>query len=264
MRLRILGCHGGESPNHHATSFLIDGKLLLDAGSLTRSLSVQDQCKIDHVFISHSHLDHIRDLALLADNVIGVRKKPVRVYCTDTTAHALERHLFNNIIWPDFTKIENAADPEGRPVIEICRIASGATVKVGPYEIRTVRVNHPVECHAMFVSWKGGGKGGGTFVYSGDTGPTDDLWYQINKLTNLRGFIFEVSFPNKMEDIAKISGHLTPKMLATELQKFKPRTKGQIWLYHLKPGYQSMLEKQIKALGDKRLLVLKPGDEFTL
>lgn len=258
MRLRILGCHGGESPHHHATSFLIDDSILLDAGAVTRSLSLADQCKIDHVFISHSHLDHIRDLALLADNIIGVRKNILNIYCTDVTANALEQHFFNNIIWPDFTQIENPAN-RGSPTIRIHRIASGATVKVGGYSFRTVRVNHPVECHAIFVSWKNG-----TFVYSGDTGPTEDLWTEMNKLTDLRGFIFEVSFPNNMEKLAEVSGHLTPKMLASELKKFRPKSPGPIWLYHLKPGYQALLEEQIKELGDPRLIVLKTMDDFQL
>lgn len=256
MRLRILGCHGGESPSHRATSFLIDDNLLLDAGALTRGLTVPEQCKIDAVFLSHSHLDHIRDLALLADNVIGVRKKIVTIYCTNPTAEALEKHLFNNIIWPDFTKIPNPSDP-GHPTIQIQRIESGATTTVGKYDVRTVKVNHPVDCQALFVTGKTG-----TLVYSGDTGPTDLLWEEINKLDDLRAFIYEVSFPNDMEKLAHLSGHLTPKMLAAELKKFKPKTKSPVLLYHMKPGYHEILKEQVAALNDARLVVLKPMDDF--
>lgn len=258
MRLRILGCHGGESPSHRATSFLIDDHLLLDAGSLTRSLTVPEQARVDHVFISHSHLDHIRDLALLADNVIGLRNKPVHIYCTDPCADALEKHLFNNIIWPDFTKIPNPADPNN-PTLRITRIKSGETTRVDGYSVRTVAVNHPVDCQALFVSGPTG-----TLVYSGDTGPTDRLWTEINALTDLRAFIYEVSFPNNMEKLAHISGHLTPLMLAEELKKYKPRTEAPILLYHLKPGFFEILQDQLAALRDKRLRILHPMDEFTL
>lgn len=256
MRLRILGCHGGESPSHRATSFLIDDHLLLDAGSLTRALTVKEQALVDHVFISHSHLDHIRDLALLADNVIGMRKKPVQIHCTDPVADALEKHLFNNIIWPDFTKIPNPADPQN-PVLKIHRMRSGESVQVESYRVSTVPVNHPVDCHALFVTGKTG-----TLVYSGDTGPTDKMWEAINKLTDLRAFIYEVSFPNNMEKLAHVSGHLTPLMLAEELKKYKPKTEAPILLYHLKPGFFEVLQDQLAALQDKRLRILHPTDEF--
>ncbi len=192
MRLRRLGCHGGESPSHRATSFLIDDHLLLDACSLTRTFTVKEQAMVDHVFISHSHLDHIRDLALLADNVIGMRQKSVMNHCTEPVADALEKHLFNNIIWPDFSKILNPADPQN-PVLTIRRMRSGETVEVDGYAVCSVPVNYPVDRHALFVTGKTG-----TLVYSGDTGPTDKMWEAINKLTDLRAFIYEVSFPNNM------------------------------------------------------------------
>lgn len=258
MRLRILGCHGGESPSHRATSFLIDDNILLDAGALTRGLTVPQQALIDHVFLSHCHLDHIRDLALMADNVIGMRKKPVLIYCTDFTADALEKHFFNNLIWPDFTKIPNPSDP-GNATLKMIRIKSGETTDIGKYKIRTVKVNHPVDCQALFVTGETG-----TLVYSGDTGPTDLMWEEINKLNDLRAFIYEVSFPNNMEKLAHISGHLTPLMLEAELKKYKPKSQSPILLYHLKPGFHEVLKQQIAALNDTRLTVLKPMDEYDL
>ncbi len=210
------------------------------------------------MFISHSHLDHIRDLALLADNVIGMRKKSVMIHCTEPLADALEKHLFNNIIWPDFSKILNPADPQN-PVLTIRRMRSGETVEVDGYAVCSVPVNHPVDCHALFVTGKTG-----TLVYSGDTGPTDKMWEAINKLTDLRAFIYEVSFPNNMEKLAHVSGHLTPLMLAEELKKYKPRTAALILLYHFKPGFFEVLQDQLAALQDKRLQILHPADEFHL
>ncbi len=259
MRLRVLGCHGGESPSHRATSFLIDDTLVLDAGSLTRGLSVDEQARVDAIFISHSHLDHIRDLALLADNVIAVRKSPVDVYCTDPTANALEQHIFNNLIWPDFTKIPNPTDPEGRPVLRINRVKSGKTTHVGGYAVRMIPVTHPVDCQAMFVSGPTG-----TLVYSADTGPTDRLWKEINALDDLVAFIYEVSFPNDFAKLADVSGHLTPKMMAKELKKLKTKSDAPILLYHMKPGYHDVLRAQVAELGDARLTLLSPLDQFEL
>ncbi len=258
MRLRILGCHGGESPSHRTTCFLIDDNLLLDAGALTRGLTVTDQAKIDHIFISHSHLDHIQDLALLADNVIGLRDTPVRIYCTDPTADTLEKHFFNNLIWPDFTKIPNPRNPD-TPTLQLVRTRSGDTVEAGTYKVRTVAVNHPVDCQAHFVSGPSG-----TLVYSGDTGPTDKLWQEVNALNDLRALIYEVSFPNNMDKLAQISGHLTPQMMAAELEKFEPQTRAPVLLYHMKPGFHDVLKEQVAALGDNRLTMLRPMDEFQL
>src|SRR5688572_1261882 len=100
MHLRVLGCYGGETPTHRTTCFMIDESLLLDAGAVARGLSIEEQAKISDVFISHSHLDHIQDLALLADNVIGLRDKPVNIWCSQPTADTLERHFFNGKLWP--------------------------------------------------------------------------------------------------------------------------------------------------------------------
>jgi len=259
MHLRVLGCHGGESPTHRTTSFLIDGKLLLDAGAATRSLALAEQAQIEAAVISHSHLDHIRDLALLADNVIGVRTSPLIVYCTEPTANTLEKHFFNDLVWTDFTKIPNPSDKKGSTVVVIERIKSGETFKVCGYRLHTVAVNHPVDCQAMIISGPSG-----TLAYSGDTGPTEALWDAVNNVPDLRAFIYEVSFPNAMKQLAQVSGHLTPAMMAAELKKFRPKSSTPILLYHLKPGFFELLKTQIAELGDSRLTILKPLDEFEL
>lgn len=258
MRLRVLGCHGGESPHHRTTAFLLDGKLLLDAGAATRGLSVAEQAEIDDVVISHSHLDHIRDLAFLCDNIIGVRTSPLRVHCTAGTAEALHQHLFNNVIWPDFTKIPNPADPNGGATLELRPLDADQEVAIGGFTVKLVPVNHPVETHAIFVR-----DANGTVCYSSDTGPTERLFEELNACTDLRAFIYEVSFPNGMEKLAEVSGHLTPQMLADELaHKFRPQTSCPILLYHLKPGFYDTLRDQLAALGDSRLAILKPMDEY--
>lgn len=258
MRLRVLGCHGGESATHRTTCFLIDDVLALDAGALTRGLSAAEQAKVDSIVISHCHLDHIRDIPLLADNVIGARKKPVEIYCTDPTADVLEKHVLNDLVWPDFTKIPNPADPDNG-TLRIHRIKSGDAFSVNGYKIRTVKVNHPVDCQAIFVTTDSG-----TLVYSGDTGPTDALWKEVNALDDLRAFIYEVSFPNAMDKLAEVSGHLTPQMMGEELKKFDPKTDAPVLLYHLKPGFYDLLKSQIAELGDSRIIILKPMDEFDL
>lgn len=258
MRLRVLGCHGGESPSHRLTSFLIDNTLLVDAGSATRSLTLPEQLQVDTVLISHAHLDHIRDLGFLCDNVIGARKSPLRVFCSPFTADALERHMFNNVLWPDFTKIPNPGDPNGGKTLEIHRIEPDVDHVIGGYSVKLVPVNHPVETHAMFIR-----DASGTLCYSSDTGKTDALFAELNARPDLKAFIYEVSFPNAMETLADVSGHLTPQQLADELAaKFRPQQSCPILLYHLKPSFFETLKEEIAALGDSRITILKPLDEF--
>jgi ribonuclease BN (tRNA processing enzyme) len=111
MRVRVLGCHGGETPRHRTTCFLIDERITIDAGAVCRSLALEEQVKIDHMLISHSHMDHVKDLALLADQVIGRRKQPVILHCGPETAETLQSSYFNNYLWPDFTKIPTPQAP---------------------------------------------------------------------------------------------------------------------------------------------------------
>lgn len=261
MRLRVLGCHGGESPIHRATCFLVDDTLLLDAGAMTRGLSVEEQLGIDHIFVSHAHLDHVRDLGLLADNIFARRSHPIQVYCSPVTAQGLKDSYFNNVLWPDFFSIPNPSDKEGHGMLRLNVIEPGQTVQLGSHTLKTVLVDHSIECLAAFVT----DTSGATLVYSGDTGPTERLWPELNAVEDLRGFIFEVSFPNHMEELAKVSGHLTPKLMHRELDKFSPQNVDvPIFIYGMKPGYHEQLKGEVAALEDDRLTMLKPMDEFEL
>ncbi len=253
MHLRVLGCHGGETPTHRTTCFLIDGALLLDAGSLARGLTIAEQAKINDIFISHGHLDHVQDLALLADNVIGLRDKPVNIWCSQATADTLERHFFNDKLWPDFTRIPSSE----APTVRIQRMVTGQTVDAGGYKVRMVPVSHPVDCQALFVRGPTG-----TIVYSGETGPTTHLWPELNLLTDLRALILETSLPNRMANLAQRSGRLTPSMMAAELQKWKPKTPARVLLCHMKPAFHDEIRQEVDALKDPRMAMLKVMDHF--
>lgn len=263
MRLRVLGCHGGESPTHRATCFLVDDIFLIDAGSLTRGLSVREQVELEHIFLSHAHLDHVRDLGLLADNIFAQRPTPIEVYCSATTAKALRENYFNHLLWPDFLNIPNPTDERGRGMLQITEIEAGKPIKIDSYTLKPVTVSHSIECQGCFLT----DKSGATLVYSGDTGPTEELWRHIEEVDDLRGFIFEVSFPNDMEELAKVSGHLTPTLMAAELEKYKPKGDSAhipIFIYGMKPGYHEQLKIEVAALGDDRLRMLNPMEEFEL
>lgn len=249
MKLQVLGCHGGELPSCRTTCFLIDEVLALDAGALTSTLPLERLAKVDHILVGHSHFDHTKDLPLMADLVIGLRDTPVTIHASRECARALRENMFNNALWPDFTRIPTRKDP----VIRIKTFRAGSTFQVGPYTVRSVPVCHPVESCGFIIS-----NGKTSMAISGDTGPTDKLWAALNETRNLKALLVETSFPNRLQELADLSGHLTPNTLQSELRKFQ-RNGTSTFVYHLKPAFVAQLKKE---LADLPVEVLELGDTF--
>lgn len=274
MRVRVLGCHGGETPRHRTTCFLIDERITIDAGAVCRSLDLDEQVAIDHMLISHSHMDHVKDLALLADQIIGRRASSVELHCGPETAETLRTSYFNNYLWPDFTKIPTPDAPvmriAVREALDAFRISargaagpastpsSSSPLAEGELEIRYVPVTHPVESMAMIVRGPTG-----SIVYSSDTGPTTKLWQVVNDTPDIRGMFVELSFPNHMQALADVAGHYTPQTLFAEMQKIKNRDDIPLFVYHLKPSFYEQTMKELVDLGLKNMHPVELTDEFT-
>jgi ribonuclease BN (tRNA processing enzyme) len=253
VRLRILGCSGGELPRHKTTCFLVDGKLAIDAGALTSSLSLEELLRVDDIVLTHSHFDHVKDVPLMADLLVGRRKTPVRVHASTACARTLRRSVFNGELWPDFTRIPDAR----HPVLEIRPFDPARPFKVGRYTFRPAPVCHPVESVGFVLT-----DGKAELAISGDTGPTVAFWKKVNAAKRLGALLVELSFPNDLQGLADVSGHLTPNTLATELAKLT-RNGFPVLLYHLKPAYVATLRREVAALGLEGVRILKVGDQFT-
>jgi len=249
----VLGCSGGELPRHRTTCFLVDGRLAIDAGALTASLPLEALLEVDDIVLTHSHFDHVKDVPLLADLLVGRRKTPVRVHASPECARALHEDVFNDRLWPDFTRIPDV----GNPVITVVPFDPARPFRVGRYEIRPVPVVHPVESMGYVVS-----DGRSAFAISGDTGPTDLFWQRVNQERKLKAVLVELSFPNALQWLADVSGHLTPRTLAGELGKLE-RNGFPVLLYHLKPAYVADLKREVAAMKIPNARVLRMGDEFT-
>ncbi len=283
MRVRVLGCHGGETPRHRTTCFLIDDRITIDAGAVCRSLSLDEQVTIDHMLISHSHMDHVKDLALLADQVIGRRSRPVTLHCGPETAETLRTSYFNNYLWPDFTRIPTPDAPVMR--LEVCEpsetfripapgaappapapktrkkkasATAPAPLADGEYEVRYIPVTHPVESMAMIIRGPTG-----SILYSSDTGPTTKLWQAVNQTPDLKGMFVELSFPNHMQALADVAGHYTPQTLAAEMKKIDRRDEIPLFVYHLKPSFYDATMRELLDLGLKNMHPVELTDEFT-
>ena len=255
MDLRVIGCHGGETPKHRTSAFLIDDDLTLDAGSLTSGLSLKAQCKLEACLISHAHLDHIRDLATIADNRVQNNCPPLIVAGTKGTIAVLKKHFFNNLLWPDFAAIPTRQ----RPTIRYVELRPEKPVVIAGRTVRAVLVDHTIESAALIVESKSG-----AIAYSGDTGPTSRIWELLNEVTDLRAMLMEVSFPNRQQKLATVSGHHTPRTLGAEMKKYRAPKNLPTLLYHIKPSFQAEVEKECAALKGVNLSVCQLGDHFVL
>lgn len=197
MRLRVLGCSGGIGGRHlRTTSFLVDNDVLIDAGSGVGDLSLAELARIDHVFVTHSHLDHVTSIPFLVDTVGGMRDRPLTVFATGPTIEILKNHLFNWAIWPDFTEIPTAA----APFMRYQEVELGRTVTIDGRKFTPVPAVHTVPAVGYHLD-----SGAASLVFSGDTGPNDELWAIVNRIPHLKVLIVETAFSDKERQLAKSS-----------------------------------------------------------
>lgn len=255
MELRVIGCHGGETPRHRTSAFVVDERLAVDAGSLTSGMDLKAQFRLEAAIISHAHLDHIRDLATIADNRCQADCEPLVVAGTKATLNVLKKHFFNNLIWPDFSTIPS----KGKPTIRYLELKPEKRSEVAGFQVRSIAVNHTIDSSGFIIEGKDA-----TLAYSGDTGPTDRFWELLNQEKNLKALLMEVSFPNREQKLATVSGHHTPRTLLKDLKKFlKPQDLPTL-LYHMKPVFQGEVEQEVARLKGVNLTVTALNDHYVL
>ena len=235
MKVRILGCSGGIGGRHlRTTSMLVDHDILIDAGTGVADLTLAEMAMIDHVFITHSHLDHIASLPLMIDSIADMRDKPVTVYATEATLEIIQNHIFNWAIWPDFSEIAVRKDA----VMKYKSIRVGQSVHFGKRTIAAVPAEHTVPAVGYHLD-----SGEGSLVFTGDTTSNDVFWPVLNKIANLRYLLIETAFSNQEERLAVVSKHLCPSMLGDELAKMTRDAK--VYISHLKPGQIELIMGEI-------------------
>lgn len=256
MELRVLGCHGGETPKHKTSSFLLDGKVAIDAGAVTSMLTLEEQHAIETVLVSHAHLDHVRDLATLADNRCQQGGPTLVIAAIPETIAVLRKHFFNDLLWPDFSRIP--AGPNGM-TIEFQPLVPEETITLSGMDVTPVLVHHTIDASGFIVRTPTGSLG-----YSGDTGPTERFWERLAEERDLRALLMEISFPDEHHKLAKVSGHHTPESLELELRKLRDHRELPILLYHIKPVFEQRVEKELARIRDRNLDVCRLGDQFLL
>jgi ribonuclease BN (tRNA processing enzyme) len=235
----------------HPTCFLIDGKIAVDAGALTKGLSLSEQMGVAHLLLSHSHIDHLYTLPFLLDNIFAELKAPVRIYGPEHTLESLRSHLFNNVLWPDFTTLSN----ERSPILVLQPLSAGETLEIEGIRITTAAMDHTVECFGYLLD-----DGRATAFIAGDTRSIDGALPLLEQARGLEIVILEASFPNRLARIAEPSRHLTPKTFAEEVKKLP---KGiQVLATHMKPDCLGEIKNELADLALDNVALIQQGETY--
>ena len=254
MKLTLLGCSGGIGSGRHTTCFQVNDDILIDAGTGITTLTLEQLLAIDHVFITHSHLDHVLGLPLLLDAVGEQRSTPVVVHALPEVLDILASDLFNWRLWPDFREIPSPA----APWVRFEPMTMGMGVTLGEHTFIPLPVQHVVPACGFHIRTPAG-----SLAFSGDTGHSDAFIAALNAIPDLRHLIIETSFTNELAGIALDSQHHWPDSLAAELGALSVRP--EIWITHLKPGYEAAIMDELRvAAPDWTLGVLQQGQVIEL
>lgn len=250
--IKILGASGSKAKNLNTTSFQIFKDIVVDAGNILNALG-DDALYINHIFLTHSHADHITDLPFIIETFFDKREVPLTIYALEETIDVLKKHSFNDVIWPDFTKI-NLLNNKKSLIFKTIKI--NEISKINDYTIKAIKANHiPGSCGYVITKNNQG------FLISGDTYENPNIIDELNNNENIKSLLIECSFPNKLQELAKITKHLTPNLIAELLNKVT-RNDISIFLYHLKPSYEKELLEDISKhkLLEHNGKILKEGD----
>ena len=250
MEVRVLGSSGGIRRGAHTTAFLVDGDLLIDAGTGVGELELEEMAGIRHIHLSHSHLDHVACLPLFLDSIFDRITEPVTVHAQPDTLEALRRHLFNGVLWPDFTEL-----PEpGRPVVRLQALEAGASLTLGGRRMEVIPGNHTVPVVGLYLADETG-----AIAFSGDCTTNESLWHGLNARDRLDHLVIEAAFPDEQEEVAAAAKHYIPRWLGADIDKLSHDP--VIWITHRMPGKEeAILDQCRRAMPDR---TVRPLEEET-
>lgn len=253
MKIKIVGCHGGTAPGYRTSCYQINDRFFIDAGSMASAFSPKQQMEITDILVTHAHIDHIKDLCFVIENTFHPERKHLTIRSTKEIIKDVHSNLFNDVLWPDFTKIY--IDPKKKKTLmSFEEVKQG--MDIDGVKIKYVKVNHPVNAVGYILD-----DGKKQVVFSGDTGPTQELWDEANKCKNLAAIFTEISFPTRMDALAQAAGHFTTGQLVAELDKIHNKDV-PIYVAHFKPLFFEELMDEFHRTVPSRMVLLHQEDEF--
>ena len=254
MKIKVLGAFGSEGLGQRPSAFLVNDKILLDAGTVPGALSVEEQVEISSAILSHAHLDHTVGLAFLTDTLATTGDHPpITAIGTAPVIDALRTHAFNSVLWPNF----NAIPSREAPVLMYRVLQEEVEQPVGDLRVTPIPVSHSVPANGFIVS-----NSDVSFIYTGDTGPTERLWAAARDVRGLKAIIIEVAFPSRLEELARAAGHMTPSLLKRELAKMPADV--PIWVFHIKPPFYQEIAEELAKIDPERIQILEQGKTYSI
>lgn len=252
MRIKIFGSSVQDTASRQfVSSYLINGSVAIDAGCLGFSGTPQQQEAIHHLFLTHSHIDHIGSLPIFVENAWTPAGNCPRVYGSPETLDALQKHIFNDVIWPDFVALSQRLPP----FLDVRPINDEEPAEADGLRLTPVRVNHVVPTFGYVVT-----DGKSAVIFGGDSGPTDKLWEVARRTANLRAVFLEACFPNFLTALAEASLHLTPEMFRREVGKMPSGVR--VVAVHIKVRYREQVIRELQALGLNNLEIGECEKEY--
>ena len=245
MKVRVLGCSGTIGRGDDTTSFLLDDDILVDAGTGVGRLTLDEMCRISDIFLTHAHMDHIAGLPMMVDAVSAAymgREHTINVHALPETVDTLRQHMFNGEVWPDFSRLPSPR----RPAMRFHMLDAGQTREVAGRIIEALPACHSVPAVGYAVRAR---RGSNTpwWVFSGDTGMCPAFWRRISRM-DVGALFIETAFSNRCAELARLSLHLTPQMLAECLELMAPGADYPVYVTHLKPSETKLILSELKEL----------------
>lgn len=238
MKVRLLGSSPEDTEHRqYLTSFVINDAVAIDAGSVGLCGMPQEQSSVRHIFLTHSHADHTASLPIFIENAYHWSDDSPTVYGSQHTLDAVRRHIFNNVIWPDFVDLSTKT----APFLRLQVLEAEKPIEVEGLRILPVEVNHTVPTFAYIVD-----DGSATVIFAADSGPTERLWILAHQAPSIRAVFLEASFPNSMCELADVSRHLTPKLFAAEAAKMPHSIR--IIAVHIKTRWRVAVLDELSSL----------------
>lgn len=254
MKVKLLPSSAGrESQLQCLTSFVIDDRLAIDAGSIGFALAPNEIGRIRHFIITHAHTDHTASLPIYVAEAFPLLEAPVIVYGTAEVVSALREFVFNDKIWPNFEEIQ--LNNRSGPALEFRQLQPRETVSIEEFNVTPIPVNHVVPTVGLLVENKSA-----AVLFTADTYTTDEIWRAAGVAENLKAVFVDVSFPNEMAELAESSKHLTPELLSAELRKLDREV--EVYAVHIKPTNREQVIRQIAGLGDTRISIGEINREY--
>ncbi len=230
-------------PVQYGTSYIINDTLAIDAGTLGFYRGPAEQERITDVLISHSHADHIASLPIFVENVFSAKPNCVTIHGSSDVLSCLRSDVFNDRVWPDFLKLSEGPMKE-TPLMKVSQMEAGQTLRFGDLEITTVAVDHLVPTLGFIIR-----EGDKVVVIPSDTGPTEEIWRQVNALPRVDAVFLEVCFPDAMIGLANASKHFVPSTFKEEVLKVNGSgVKCPFFAVHIKARFREAVLKELQEL----------------